>query len=90
VLRLAWIPAFAGMTAETERIPSLPSMAGLDPAIQSHTLEPLWALPWMAASEGGHGVVECPSALALSLLERPSTTVIVLRLGWIPACAGMT
>jgi hypothetical protein len=33
-------------------------MAGLDPAIQSHTLEYLRMLPWMAASEGGHGVVD--------------------------------
>jgi len=31
-------------------------MAGLDPAIQEAGLKalPLW--PWMAASEGGHGV----------------------------------
>jgi len=38
-------------------------MAGLDPATQSHTLEHLRTLPWMAASEGGHGVVDeadCP------------------------------
>jgi hypothetical protein len=34
------------------------SMAGLDPAIQSHTLEHLRMLPWMAASEGDHGVVD--------------------------------
>jgi hypothetical protein len=34
------------------------SMAGLDPAIQSHTLEHLRMLPWMAASEGGHGVLD--------------------------------
>jgi len=30
------------------------SMAGLDPAIQSHTLQRLRTLHWMAASEGGH------------------------------------
>ena len=34
------------------------SMAGFDPAIQGHALEHLRMLPWMAASEGGHGVVD--------------------------------
>jgi hypothetical protein len=33
-------------------------MAGLDPAIQSPTFKHLRLLPWMAASEGGHGVVD--------------------------------
>jgi hypothetical protein len=33
-------------------------MAGLDPAIQSHALEHRRMLSWMAASAGGHGVVD--------------------------------
>jgi hypothetical protein len=33
-------------------------MAGIDQAIQSHALEHRRMLPWMAASEGGHGVVD--------------------------------
>jgi len=33
-------------------------MAGLDPAIQGPTFERLFMLHWMAASEGGHGVVD--------------------------------
>ena len=33
-------------------------MAGLDPAIQSHTLGHGCTLHSMAASEGGHGVVD--------------------------------
>jgi hypothetical protein len=41
-------------------------MAGLDPAIQSHTLGHRRMLPWMAASEGGHGVVGAVAGAHLS------------------------
>jgi hypothetical protein len=41
-------------------------MAGLDPAIQSHALEHRRMLPWMAASEGGHGVVDAVAGAHLS------------------------
>jgi len=33
-------------------------MAGPDPAMQDHAIEHLCMLPWMAASEGGHGVMD--------------------------------
>jgi len=64
-LMLGWIPAFAGMTLRQQcqvgmtngkiGFATFPhSMAGLDPAIQSHTLGHRCTLSWMAASEGGH------------------------------------
>jgi hypothetical protein len=52
MLKVAWIPAVAGMTKQVLVSQSSPhSMAGLDPAIQSHTLEHRRMLPWMAATD---------------------------------------
>jgi hypothetical protein len=71
-------------------------MAGLDPAIQGHALEHLRMLRWMAASEGGHGVVDeadCLHEASFAVRHGREGGHPCRRLGmrgWIPAFAGMT